>query len=111
MAGGAGEAIRGDILSQYSVEINIGGESKKFNAEFSGYHFDNWGDKASDYNVNLEQGIPANEYDKLCGELSKQNTAVAQVFKEYVLNAEDLQKCNNLQQSIFNQKLDEFLAK
>ena len=111
MGTGAGKAIRGDITSQYSVKVNIGEESAEYNTEFSGLHFDDWGNKVPDYNVNLEKGIPAAEYAKLCEGLSEQNSAIAQVFSNYVLNAEDLQKENNLSQSIFNQRLSEFLER
>lgn len=62
------------------------------------------------YEVGFEEkGIPAEDHKAISEALAEQNTAVAQVFQEYVLNAEDLQKANNLQQSVFNQKLDEFL--
>lgn len=106
---GAAPAIKGDIFAQYSIDINIDETRKNFNHEFSAEPFNEWGNKIPEYHVNLENGIPANEYKQLTDELSKQNVGVAQLFKNYILNADDLQKCNNLQQSIFNQKLDEFL--
>ena len=82
---------------------------KIFLPKFFAKHFDEWGKEAPNYEAYFEKGIPAQEYGALSEKLSGQNTAVAQVMRDYVLNADELQKCNNIQQSLFNQKLDEFL--
>ena len=68
------------------------------------------GDYIALYDVDLSKGIPAEEHKLLYKGLSEQNSAVAQAMKDYVLDADELQKCNNLQQSVFNQKLEEFLS-
>ena len=82
---------------------------KIFLPKFFTKHFDEWGKEAPNYEADFEKGIPVQEYGALSEKLSEQNTAVAQVMRDYVLNADELQKCDNIQQSLFNQKLDEFL--
>lgn len=82
---------------------------KIFLPKFFAKHFDEWGKEAPNYEADFEKGIPAQKYGALSEKLSGQNTAVAQVMRDYVLNADELQKCNNIRQSLFSQKLDEFL--
>lgn len=109
MGGYAGEAIKGDHIANYDVGVKIGNEKQVFSASVVAKHFDTWSKEAPNHEVDFEKGIPAQEYSALSEKLSEQNVAVAQVMKDYVLDADELQKCNNLQQSIFNQKLEEFL--
>lgn len=109
MSGGAGEAIKGDHIAKYDVGVKIGDEEKVFSTSVVAKHFDEWGKEVPNYEVDFEKGIPTQEYSALSEKLAEQNTAVAQVMNNYILNADDLPKCNNLQQSIFNQKLEDFL--
>ena len=110
MCGGAGPAVRGDYIALYDVGVRIDDEKRNFAVSFATKHFDEWGNDAPKYDADLSKGIPTEEYESLHKGLSKQNTGVAQVLKDYILNADELQKCNNLQQSVFNMKLDEFLS-
>ena len=110
MGGGAAPAIKGDYIALYDVGVRIDDEKRNFAVSFATKHFDEWGDRAPGYKVDLSKGIPAEEHKLLYKGLSEQNSAVAQVMKDYVLDADELQKCNNLQQSVFNQKLEEFLS-
>ncbi len=105
----AGQAIRGAHIANYDVGVKIGDQKQVFSASIIAKHFDEWGKEAPNYEADFEKGIPVQEYGALSEKLSEQNTAVAQVMRDYVLNADELQKCNNIQQSLFNQKLDEFL--
>lgn len=101
---------RGDCAISYNIGVKIGEAEQNFSASFSKEVFGQ-GDKTPVYDSDFEEkGIPAEEYKLLYKALSDQNTAVAQVMDSYVLNADELQKCNNLQQSLFNQKLEEFLS-
>lgn len=110
MGGGAAPAIKGDYIALYDVGVRIDDEKRNFAVSFATKHFDEWGDRAPGYKVDLSKGIPVEEHKLLYKGLSEQNSAVAQAMKDYVLDADELQKCNNLQQSVFNQKLEEFLS-
>ncbi len=110
MGGGASSAIKGDYIALYDVGVCIDDEKRNFAVSFAAKHFDEWGDRTPGYKVDLSKGIPVEEHKLLYKGLSEQNSAVAQAMKDYVLDADELQKCNNLQQSVFNQKLEEFLS-
>ncbi len=58
-----------------------------------------------------EKGIPEIEHRKIYKALSRQNGTVAEIFNKYIRNADEIQpnRTNNLQNSVFNQKLDDFL--
>ena len=101
---------RGDCVVSYDIVVRIGDAENKFAATYSKEVSKIGENEQPTYDSGFEEkGIPAEEYKAISKALAEQNTAVAQVFNEYILDAEDLQKANNLQQSIFNQKLDEFL--
>lgn len=96
-----------ELTAYYDVNFKLGDESKSFPVDFvaeKSY-------RAHNYSENLNKGIPSLEYEKLCKALGEQNRAVAQIFKDYILDDYNLERENNLSQSVFNAKLDDFLAK
>ncbi|MBO4285296.1 MAG: hypothetical protein J5895_03595 [Alphaproteobacteria bacterium] len=100
-----GEYQLTDQRAYYDIDLRLGDEHKLFSANFI---------VSSDfekYSADLNKGIPDGEYKSLCTCLEKQNKAVAQVFEDYILNKSDLEKENNLSQSIFNKMLGDFLSK
>ena len=118
--GGYYDTARGDIVANYGVKVSVGGLEQSFAAEFSALKFNDrqiepkvpniaFEDNVPVYSVDFEKGIPPHEHKLLSAELAKQNADVAKVFDMYILDSEQLQKCNNLSQSAFNQNLSEFL--
>lgn len=110
MGGGASSAIRGDHIAIYDIGIKIDDQKQDFSASFVADHFDEWGNNSPSYDVTLEKGIPSTEHQALSKALAEQNDAVAQIFNDYIMDADALQKHNNLSSSIFNQKLNEFIV-
>lgn len=118
--GGYYYTARGDIVANYGVTVSVGGLKQSFPAKFSVLTFDDGqrGPESPDvpfdgdmpvYKVNFGKGIPPHEHKLLSAELAKQNTDIAKVFDMYILDSEQLRKCNNLSQSAFNQSLSDFL--
>ena len=100
----------GECVVSYDIDVRIGDAENKFAATYSQKVSNSGVKEQITYDSGFEEkGIPAEEHKAISEALAEQNTAVAQVFNEYILDADELQKCNNLQQSVFNQKLDEFL--
>ncbi len=93
----------------YDIGVKIGDAENKYTVSYK-KELSEMREKDLNYDSSFEKkGIPTEEHKIISKALEEQNTAVAHVFSNYVLNAEDLQKENDLSQSIFNQKLDDFL--
>ena len=110
-------AIVGEHIALYDVGVSIDDEKRSFSASLVADKFYTT-ERVPEYEVDFEKGIPAREYGKLCKELYKQNAAVGQIMKNYVLTDTELQrylddeKLQNgiLNKSVFNNKLDDFLS-